>query len=148
MTPEPQSPKSLRLAFEDTFPAARGGGRKRTPPFSLRLSQAEREQLEREAGDRPLGAYVKEKVFGDSPPVRNRRTGLSVDDRKALAQALALLGQSRIASNLNQLAKAVNMGALPLSPHAKEELRECCAVIREIRGLLMRAMGLQTGGSP
>lgn len=149
MTPEPQSQSTLRPAFREAAPApAIGKSRKRTPPFSLRLSEAERTRLEREAGSLPLGAYLKAKVFGDCPPIRSRRTGLPVEDKKALAQALALLGQSRMASNLNQLAKAVNMGALPLSPHAEEELRECCTAIREIRALLMRALGLQTEGSP
>jgi hypothetical protein len=43
-----------------------------------------------------------------------RRSGLAIEGRKALAQALALLGRSRLSSNLNQLAHAANIGTLPI----------------------------------
>lgn len=77
---------------------------KRPPPFSLRLSEEERTRLIGEAKGAPLGAYIKAKVLGRTHPVRMRRTGLAIEDRQALAQVLALLGRSRLASNLNQLA--------------------------------------------
>jgi hypothetical protein len=61
-----------------------------------------------------------------------------------MAKALALLGQSRLASNLNQLAKAANIGTLPLTPDVEEDLQDACAHVWEIKALLIRALGLKS----
>jgi hypothetical protein len=74
-----------------------------------------------------------------------RRTGLAVEDRQALGQALALLGKSRLSSNLNQLAHLGNIGALPFTPEVESELLEALEDIRSIRRLLMTALGLKVG---
>lgn len=126
------------------------GGRapSRPAPFSLRLSPPERERLAAEAGGVPLGAYIKSKVLGEAAPMRVRRSGLPVEDRKSLAQALALLGRSRLSSNLNQLAHLANIGALPVTPELESELAAALADIREIRRLLMEALGLKPGAAP
>ncbi len=76
-------------------------------------------------------------------PVRRRRTGLAVEDRKALAQLLAMLGRSRLASNLNQLAHAANIGALPVTPDLETELNTALFDVRELRRLLLLALGLK-----
>jgi hypothetical protein len=55
---------------------------------------------------------------------------------------LASLGQSRIANNLNQLAKAVNIGALPVTPETESEIVEACAAVSAMRRDLMRALGI------
>jgi hypothetical protein len=121
---------------------------KRPAPFSLRLSEDERARLVTEAGGAPLGAYIRAKVLGSAPPVRARRTGMAVADRQALAQVLALLGQSRLSSNLNQLAHAANIGALPLTPETESDLRECLRDVRAIRLLLLLALGLKAESRP
>jgi len=115
--------------------------RKRPSPFCIRLSETQRARLAEEAAGAPLGAYIKAKAL--SEPLKRRRTGLSVQDREALAQTLALLGKSRLSSNLNQLAHAANIGSLPITPETEEFLRECLQDIREIRRLLMVALGLK-----
>ena len=54
-----------------------------------------------------------------------------------LGKVLAALGQSRLSSNLNQLARAANVGALMLGPETNEALRaavEDIAAIRALRG--------------
>jgi hypothetical protein len=67
---------------------------RRPPPFSLRLSEAERARLECDANGLPLGGYIKTRLFGEEAgAIRVRRAGLPVQDRAALGQALALLGQ-------------------------------------------------------
>lgn len=72
----------------------------RRPPFSLRLSFEQRARLEQEAGDMSLGGYIHSRLFDSgNPPVR-RRSKNPVKVHKVLAQALGLLGQSRISSNL------------------------------------------------
>ena len=115
---------------------------KRASPFSIRLTHSERVVLESEAEGMPLGGYIKAKVLNGIPLKRAR----AVEDRKALAQALALLGQTRFSSNLNQLAHLGNIGALPLSPEIEEELRACFQHVAEIRALLIKAVGLKDGG--
>lgn len=93
----------------------------------------------------PLGTYIKAKALG-GPPVRMRRTGHSIEDRQALARALALLGGSRLASNVNQLAKLANTGSLPLTPEVIEELRSALHDIHSIRVMLLAALGLKPEG--
>lgn len=121
---------------------------KRAAPFSLRLTDEERARLAVEAAGAPLGAYIKAKALGSVVPTRLRRSGVTIEDRKAFAQALALLGQSRISSNLNQMARAVNVGVLPVTPETEDDLRAACRAIVEIRSLLMTALGTKAGAAP
>ena len=114
----------------------------RPHPFSIRLSATERAQLEAEAQGMPLGAYIKRKAL-NGPALRQRA---SIADRAALAQILALLGQSRIANNLNQLAHAANLGILEQTPEEQAELAFCLASIAQMRGLLIQSLGLKDGG--
>lgn len=125
-----------------TPPIIRKTPKARPAPFSLRLSVEERARLEREAAGAPLGGYIRAKVLGDAP-LRNRASGLAIEDRKALAQVLALLGHTRLASNLNQIAHVANIGALPVTPETEEELRAALAAVREIRDLLITALGMK-----
>jgi hypothetical protein len=121
--------------------------KKRPAPFAIRLSEAERARLTAEAKGAPLGAYIKAKALG-TPPLRLRRSGLAVEDRQALAQALALLGRSHIANNLNQLAHAANIGALAMTPETESQLSETLADVRAMRSLLMTALGLKPEAGP
>jgi mobilization protein MobC len=138
------------MSISDAFHAAGSpkSKRKRPAPFSLRLTAEERARLEAEAKGAPLGAYVKAKVLETALPVRMRKIGLAVQDRQALAQGLALLGQSRLSNNLNQLAHAANIGALPLTPDVEEELRAALRDVRELRRLFLVALGLQAETRP
>jgi len=117
-------------------------GKKRPAPFSIRLSAEERARLAVEAAGAPLGAYIKAKALG-SAPLRMRRSGLSIQDRTALAQALALLGRSRLSNNLNQLAYLGNIGSLPMTPETETELQAALHDVRDIRRLLITALGLK-----
>ena len=122
---------------------------KRVPPFSLRLSFEEKALLLAAANGVPLGAYIKAKLF-DEPLEKVRRRGTNpVKDHAALGRLLGSLGQSRLSQNLNQLARATNTGALPVSPEVEAELRQACADVKAMREELMRALGsLSEGGEP
>jgi len=87
----------------------------------------------------PLGAYIKAKALG-TPPLK---ASALVVDRQALGQALALLGKTHYANNLNQLAHLANMGSLPLTPEVLEELEGTLKLIGEVRSLLLQAMGIR-----
>ena len=114
------------------------GRKKKDPPFSLRLSFEERARLEQLAGEMPLGTYIKAKVF-DGKGIRNRRS--QVEDQSSLARVLAKLGQSRLSSNLNQLAKSANIGTLPVTPETEDDLRRACQDIALMRQDLLKALG-------
>jgi hypothetical protein len=141
---------SLGASFNKSTASAvkpQRAAKKRPAPFSLRLSEAERNKLLAEAAGVPLGGYIKAKVLGTAP-LKSRRNGLAVDDRKALSQALALLGKSRLSQNLNQIAHAVNIGVLPVTPETEEDLRASLQAVQDMRALLMRALGFTAEASP
>jgi hypothetical protein len=124
---------------------------KRLAPFSVRLTEAERNQLTAEARGLPLGTFIKRKALGNTPGTsfpRAHSSAFVIADRESLAKALALLGASRIANNLNQLAYCANIGTLPLTPEVEHDLLESLSHVREIRRLLISALGKTGGGKP
>lgn len=115
--------------------------KKAPPPFSIRFTFEERARLEQAAGDMPLGAYIREKLFEGELAPRRTRGRSPVKDHGELARVLAALGASRLASNLNQIARAAHIGALPVTPELAEELEEASRDIRKMREGLMKALG-------
>lgn len=114
----------------------------RPTPFSIRLTAAERAQLQQEAGRLSIAAHVKAVLFKDTP--RKQVRGLHpVKDHQALGEVLARLGASRISSNLNQLAYAANTGTLTFDPTTTQQLNEAYQHVREIRDLLITSLGLR-----
>lgn len=111
-------------------------------PFSLRLSVEERQILEELAGTKPIGAYIREIILDNPKPRRSRTTRPNEDDI-ILAQILAQLGASRIPNNINQLAKAANSGALPVSDDVHEDLSNAVKNITFIKETLIKALGLR-----
>lgn len=122
------------------------GGMPRQPPtrvFSLRLTEAERELLFVRAGAVPLGAYIRQTILPpDDQSVRLSRHRARSVDQEAISRVLASLGQSRLSSNLNQLAKAVHLGVLPVTPETEQEIVEACTAVGVMRRDLLTALGL------
>src|SRR6056297_437597 len=96
------------------------------PPFSLRLTYEERARLDAERGEKTLAAYIRERLFGDDAAPRKKRGNSPVRDKEALGRIAGALGQSRLSQNMNQLAKAVNTGSLPVTPETEAEIKEAC----------------------
>ncbi len=119
-------------------------GRKRPAPLSIRLSEAERRMLAARAGRRSLSGFIKQELFGDAASGRRAAPSASLDQALA-GRILAVLGQSRVFSNLNQIAKAAHTGSLLFDEETRAELREACAAVRQARDLLMRALGKVSG---
>lgn len=111
--------------------------------FTLRLTPEDRARLERDAAGMSLGAYIRWRVFDPDRPPPRRRGQFPVKDQQALSRLLAALGQSRIANNLNQLAAAAHMGALPVTAEIEAELKEAVRHIADIRRVLMIALDLR-----
>ena len=132
-------------AFGEAAEQVPKNNRKQPSPISLRLSVEERAQLERDAGDRTLSSYIRWRLFGaDVKPWPHRRPEKKLYrphlDQVILAQLLGALGKSRLSSNLNQIAKAANIGTLPVSEELVNELNAACADIRDMRRRLIKAI--------
>lgn len=120
-------------------------------PFSIRLTDDERKLLLDRAGQLPLSTYVRKLVLEEAaraPRRRTRRSRKPVKDDETLARLLAALGQSRIANNLNQLAKAVNIGVLPVTPETENDIGQACAAVLAMRRDLMGALGFGEEDGP
>lgn len=114
----------------------------KSKPLSVRFTDAEKTRLEGLAGGMPLSQFIRERALGDATEAR-ARVRQPLKDAEPLGRLLGLLGQSRLANNLNQLAKAANQGSLPLTVEVEAELRQACAEVHEMRLLLLRALGLK-----
>ena len=115
--------------------------RRAISPLTLRLTEEERANLEELAAGMTLSTYVRACVFGQEAKRRKRRSKDTIEDKKAAAEALALLGQSRIANNLNQLAYHANIGALEVGDAERAKIDEAYAHVLAIRALLLQALG-------
>lgn len=119
----------------------------RKPPsllfVSLRMTFEEKARLQQDAGGLPVSEYMRWRLFDPNNPPPRRRGKNPVKDHQALAQALGLLGQSRLSSNLNQLARSANTGSLPVTPDTEAALMVAFAEVHEIRRLLIEALNLE-----
>lgn len=117
----------------------RSGGRVRRgpPPFSIRLTETEKLRLKTLAGSKPVGAYIRERLLAEDISPRKTRRAV-VQDADKLAALLALLAQSHLAQNLNQLAKHANMGTLNVTLDVVQELLAALAVNRRLNGTPFR----------
>lgn len=149
------SPNSNLSRLDEFLAAAKGesaslADQKAKPkplhPFSIRLTQEERERLEAEAKGKPLSVYMRERLLGDGTAPRKLRRKPSAD-QAGMAKVLGMLGQSRLANNLNQIAKAAHIGVLVVSPALLEELENACRDIRIMRDALLSALGFPPAGS-
>jgi len=111
-------------------------------PFSLRLNSQERQEMQRLAAGQPLGRFIKDAILKHGQRPAFKRKPL-IADQKALAKLLGALGQSRIASNINQLAKAANSGSLPVNKDVIDGLNDAVEAIRWMRDTLIKAIGIK-----
>lgn len=143
---------SIQSSFVEAAAASKPKAKpKHLPPFSIRFTEEERAELEQAAGALTLAAYIRLKLFSEdgeptSPRMKTRKKPSPSIEMTIIGQLLGLLGNARLASNLNQLAKAANIGALPVTPETEKELQETCADVREMRLFLIKAMGIKAEG--
>ena len=86
---------------------------------------------------------IRGRLFEGQPTKKRRRRKRPVKHHQALGRVFGELGKAKLANNLNQLAKAVNAGSLPVTPDTEKALREACAEVQWLRKTLMEALGLQ-----
>ncbi len=114
-----------------------------TKPFSLRLTPEERQELERRAAGMPVGTYARKVLLESGQRARQRRGRYPIQDRQALAQVLARLGQSQLAQSLDEISRAAGLGALPITPKTEALLAQAACDIAAIKALLMNALGIR-----
>lgn len=135
---------SLSTQFNQVSGAADLKKKKAPAPFAIRFSVEERAYLEECAGNKPLGTFIRECVLGDKMQKRRAVRKPRIEDRQ-YAELLASLGESRLSSNLNQLAKHANTGTLDVSRDIEQELHDAYMAVLAMRDALLMALGLQTG---
>jgi len=114
------------------------------PRITLRLTEEEMATLKGLSSGMSLSAYIRSCLFGNNAAPRKVRTRVPVQNQQALAQVLGLLGQTRFANNLNQLAYQANCGSLLLDEQTENEIKMACAHIAWIRVRLIEALGLKS----
>ena len=121
-------------------------------PVSVRCTAEELEQIRAlaDAYGITLSALFRDAVLGEKQTKRKRKVRQPVKSKKELARLFALLGQSRIASNLNQLARAANSGSLVMTPETEAKLLRACKDVHFMRVTLLKALGLyaEDGDTP
>lgn len=120
--------------------------KKQLSPLSVRFTEDERKRLEKAASGMSLNAYIRRCIFGKAAEARKVRNRIPVKDQQSLARVLGLLGQTRIANNLNQIAREANMGSLLLDDQTEIEINKACSHIAFMRAELIKALGLIEGG--
>ncbi len=111
-------------------------------PLCVRMSLEERAWLEHNAGSMTISAFIRWLIFGDDATPRKRRVKRPIKDYVALAQLFALIKQTQIWNNLNQVAKGINSNTWVVTPETEKSLQEACKAIIEIREILIKALGL------
>jgi hypothetical protein len=118
----------------------RSENRQRTNPVCVRFDESEYSALESQAGEAGLSraAYLRACALGDAGP-RARRS--PTVERKLAAQAIAELNKA--GSNLNQIARAVNMSLFPAAP----DIKEAADAVKKAARQIIRAFGHKTHDS-
>jgi hypothetical protein len=128
----------LGNAFRDTAKPANSCGQK-AASLTIRVSAAEKAQLEAEAGGASLSAVVRERVFS-----KKRRRGYSIADQVALSRLLRALAQSHLALDLEAICAASEAGEMPVGPALQDRLEQACDDVAAMRRDLIRALGLKS----
>jgi len=118
--------------------------KKSAPRITLRLTEKELVTLKNLSSGMSLSAYIRKCLFGKDAAPRKICSRVPVKDQEALAQVLGLLGQTRIANNLNQIAYEANCGSLLMDEETENEIKLACAHIAWIRVKLIATLGIKS----
>lgn len=111
-------------------------------PFSLRLTEEERQYLQRKAGNKPLGTYIRSQLL-DNTETRRKAVRTPSTDFALLGQVLGALGKSELASCLCMLVAATEQERLRLNAQESAALLALQTDVSEMRRVLISALGLK-----
>lgn len=117
--------------------------RRRPSSLSIRVSDEERAILQRKAGKRSIGAYVREKALGDEQAPRRKGAAKPSIGYAMLGQVLGKLGQSEQVSVLFLLLAAAENERVTMGKEDRAALHAACVDIHEVRALVIGALGLR-----
>lgn len=114
-------------------------------PTSIRFTLYEHQRLEFMAQKLGLkkSEFIRVAVFSKEVERAFELLITRREERKEMARVLAAIGASRIASNLNQLAKAANTGCLELSPTVIAQLNEAYDTVMRMNRMLITFQGVK-----
>lgn len=136
-----QGDKTVGAVFADAV-KSRAQQSVKAPRVTLRLTDEEMATLKHLSAGMSVSAYIRKCLFGKGAAPRKIRLRAPVQDQEALGRVLGLLGQSRIANNLNQLAHNANCGTLLLDQQSEEQINEAYAKVLSMRADLTQALGI------
>lgn len=119
--------------------------RRRPSSLSIRVSDEERAILKRKAGKRSLGAYVRHVALGEQEAPRRKAAATPSVDYAMLGQVLGKLGKSEAVACLFLLLVAAEGRRVAMTEKDRAALHAACANVREVRALVMGALGLRGG---
>lgn len=116
-----------------------------TKIFTIRFTLWEFANLTQRAANAgmTLAVYIRHILFREQAEERKRVIRAVIKDVEAFSKLLSMLSATRIANNINQIAKATNQGMVHMSPEMEKLLRHACHAIIEMRDLLLQALGKQ-----
>lgn len=115
-----------------------------TRTITLRVTDQEKAQLERDAAGMSRSAYIRKQLFGEAAMPRKTRGKHPVKDYEALGRVLGLLGRSNLPNDLNALNWAVQNQVIKLDAATQCAIRDACKNIAAIRADLIKALGLKS----
>lgn len=124
---------TLQNKFETAVNPKPKPRRRRLSPLSIRVTEDEKRQLEKLAGDQSINAYVRSKILGD----KSKR---NAPCRETLARLLARMGETEIGPSLRTLARSAEIGALIVDAETKAQLNTALVAIITMRTELIKAL--------
>jgi hypothetical protein len=111
--------------------------------LSVPLTPAQKEELLRRAGVKPISAYAREVLFpaNDNKPRRGVRR---LKKREELAATvLAQLGKGEAAASLREISRGVRLGIITITPETDAALRDAARNISVTAQAALRALGVK-----
>lgn len=105
--------------------------------LSARLNEAEYQQFLKDCGGLSKSEYVRLCLFAK----KMNKDSIGKIDKQTAAKILALMGKSRLFSNINQMAHAIHCGTLKLTPQLEATILELADDVAFIRSALMQILG-------
>lgn len=117
---------------------------KRPAPLSLRLSNGEREELERLANGKSLSGYIRQSIFENSTSLKKIRTrNPPIQDYKMLARVLRALANADTINTITHIGRTDAIRPL-LSRELQVAVQQACSDIADMRQQLIAALGLRS----
>ena len=141
------SKQDVKAEFSNSAKALSHPLKKTSPRITLRLTKEEDAKLRQICEGMTVSAYIRQRLFGEDTARRKRLSHVPVQDQASMAKVLGMLGDSRIANNLNQLAFHANTGTLLIDDQTTNQINEAYDHICFMRDELITALGLSGKGA-